>query len=209
MTALEPVRLADPAIQAIVHATAAWLFARAALHKWRDPDGFRRALAAYELVPIALESGLARAFAGLETALAVGLAWPLVGLAAGGSGPGPLGPWPAMAAALLLVVYTGATAIAWLAGRREIDCGCGPAGSERPIGPGLWLRNAALLGVLAVASRPEAVGSTLGALGWSQAVAAAVTACLLYAASEQALVNFQRARAGGTPPGAAPERRSA
>jgi hypothetical protein len=169
----------DPLVQGFLHASLAALFARSAWHKLRDLHAFRRALAGYGLLPVGLEAAAARSLAIVESGVALALLAPGMGGA------------PAWCGAALLGLYTGAMAMAWHAGRRDVDCGCGAPGAGQPIGPGLWLRNALLMAALCAAA-PGALPRPSGALDVAQVGLAAIAAALFYAAVEQARSNAHR-----------------
>lgn len=178
--------LRDPAIQLLLHGFFAALFARSALHKWRDPAGFQTALGAYEMLPSTATRPAALVFAVLESGVALGLLVP------------GLGPGPALLGAGLLVVYAGAMAMAWMRGLREIDCGCGSAGTSRPIGPDLMLRN----GLLACALVATAAPAATRALGWidlASVSTAGVALWLLQEALDQGLGQLRSMHAWRTP----------
>lgn len=175
----------DPAVQAVLRAACALLFATAALDKLRDPRGFREALGGYRLLPSTwlAPTAIGLPFAELATALA--LATP--GLAGAGAAAG----------AGLLVLYAAAIGVNLLRGRRTIDCGCGGPGGRKPIGSALVWRNAGLVAALLLAARPSSPrvwtwldGVTL--------VAGVTTLALLYAALDVLLAN--RGRLDAAPP---------
>ena len=170
----------DPALRAALRCALALLWLAAARHKLRDPARFREALAGYRLIPAPLVRAFAAGVAALE--LALGLA-----LLAPGTGPAP-----AFATAALLALYALAIAANLVRGRRAIDCGCGAR--PQPLGEGLVVRNAALVGIALAAALP----ATGRALGWIDAPtigggAAALAA--LYAAADAALANGVRSHA--------------
>jgi hypothetical protein len=170
----------DPAVRLALRASLAVLLLSAAAHKLRDAAGFRAALAGYRLLPAPWVAGAAVLFVGLELAVAASLV-----LANGARGP-------ALAAAVLLGVYTAAIAANLLRGRRGIDCGCaGPAGRV-PLGGGLVGRNAVLIGAALAAAVPAAPRAVV----WLDAVtiaAASAALLLLYTAADTALANGARA----------------
>lgn len=181
--------LLDPAVQAFLQASLAALFARAAWHKARHRRAFEAALQGQGLLP-------ARALAPVAGLLAVaeaGVAAMLLAPAVGGSAAAALGVAGAVCGAALLALYTGAMAAVWAAGRRDVDCGCGAPGAHQPIGPGLWLRNAAVIAALG-AALPRALPLPLSWLDIAQLGLAVPVAALLYAAAEQARANAHRAR---------------
>jgi uncharacterized membrane protein YphA (DoxX/SURF4 family) len=171
----------DPAARAVLRLALAWLFARAAAHKLRDPRGFRAALADYRLLPEALLAPAAAAVAGAELALAVLLLAP---------GAGPL---PALAAAALLVLYTAAIAVNLARGRRHIACGCAGPAAEAPLHEALLARNAGLVG-LALAAALPAAPRPLEALDAASVAGGAAALALLLAAAEVAIANAARQR---------------
>jgi hypothetical protein len=166
----------DPVVPLVLRGALALLFGAAALHKLRDPAGFRDAFAAYRLVPGPLVVPFARALPLAEACVASALLVP------GGARAGGLG------GALLLVLYAGAIAVNLGRGRRDLDCGClGPA-SRRPIGGALLVRN----GVLAAASLACVLPSSARPLVWLDAVTvvlAVAAAAVLYVALERLLAS--------------------
>lgn len=129
------------------HAIAAALGALLLLSGWfklRDLESFRDALSNYELLPggllapVSLTLALAECAAGL---LLLPTATRTIGAA--------------LAGALWLVV-TAAVVLALARGRGGIDCGCGGAQQDVPIGAGLVVRNLVLLALTAVAAAPMA-----------------------------------------------------
>ncbi len=181
-TAVSPLAwLVDPAVQGGLHGFGALVLGAAALHKLREPAAFRTALAGYDLLPAAWAPTAARLLAWGEAALAVALLLP---------GTGPL---PALAAAGLLALYSAAVTWNLARGRAQIDCGCGGAGGERPLGADLVLRNAALAGALLAAALPAAPRTAV----WLDVVTALGVAfglALAHAAFDVALANAARLR---------------
>lgn len=148
----------------------------AASHKLRVPQQFARQLEAYELLPQALVVPVARALPIVEGAIALAFLVPFLRHFAG------------IAAAALLLLYAVAISLNLWRGRRDIDCGCGGPGLERPLEASLVVRNAVLVAmavVTAVAFEPLAVG----AAGILLVVAFTLCGLLLYAASEGLLVS--------------------
>ena len=101
------------------------IFWLAALHKWRDGDGFREALADYPLIPSSLIGLLVPSLIVLEIGLAIGLLVPVVTAMVG------------LIAALVLGVYTLVLAAGLVQGDRMQDCGCGGLVGRQP--PGGWM----------------------------------------------------------------------
>jgi len=170
----------DPALRAALRCALALLWLAAARHKLRDPARFRDALAGYRLIPAPLVRASAAGVAALE--LALGLA-----LLAPGTGPAP-----ALAAAALLALYALAIAANLARGRRAIDCGCGAR--PQPLGEGLVMRNAVLVGIALAAALP----ATGRALSWIDAptiAGGAAALAALYAAADAALANGLRSHA--------------
>jgi uncharacterized membrane protein YphA (DoxX/SURF4 family) len=162
----------DPVPASVLALALAALWAASGVHKLRDPQGFARALAAYELVPQRGVDIVARALPLIEITVAMGLLLPVSRQAA------------ALVSALLLGLYTLAIAINLRRGRRALDCGCLGFGRRSTISMTLLWRNAALvLASLAAGLLPR----TVRALDWIDlfTVAFAVAAAaLLYAAAE-------------------------
>jgi uncharacterized membrane protein YphA (DoxX/SURF4 family) len=166
--------LLDPVLLLLLRASLAVLFVSAAVHKFRDRQAFRTSLAAYQLVPRPTVPALSVLIASSEATIAVAL------LAAGSS------PWPAFAAAGLLLVYTGAIAINLIRGRSGIDCGCAGPARRQSIGAGLVGRNLALLGA-AVASALPATPRAFVWVDFFTLVSGLAASCLLYTAIEALL----------------------
>lgn len=148
----------------------------AASHKLRVPRQFTRQLEAYELLPQKLTAPVARVLPVVEGVIAVALLVPVLRQIA------------AMAAAALLLLYALAIGINLWRGKRDIDCGCGGPGLERPLDASLIVRNAVLIGmavVTACAFEPVAVGT----IGLLLVVAFTLCGLLLYTATEGLLVS--------------------
>jgi len=131
----------DPAIGVLLIACLALLFASAALHKLRDLRRFTEVLAAYRVLPVGAER-LAPLVPVLELAAALGLLAP------------PLRTPATLVAAALLLAYAAAIAVNLTRGRRDLDCGCGVAGTSQPIAPWMVLRNLTLALLLAATLIP-------------------------------------------------------
>jgi uncharacterized membrane protein YphA (DoxX/SURF4 family) len=170
----------DPALQTALRCAFALLWLVSAAHKLRDPARFRAALAGYQLIPPPAVRGFAAGIAGLELALGLGLLVP------------GIGPAPALATAALLALYALAIAANLVRGRRAIDCGCGAR--PQPLGEGLVLRNATLVGIALAAALP-ATGRTLGWIDAATILGGAAALAALYAAADAALANGARSRA--------------
>jgi uncharacterized membrane protein YphA (DoxX/SURF4 family) len=170
----------DPALQVALRCALALLWLVSAGHKLRSPARFRAALAGYRLIPAPAVRVFAAGVTALE--LALGLA-----LLAPGTGPAP-----ALATAALLGFYALAIAANLVRGRRAIDCGCGAR--PQPLGEGLVVRNAVLIGIALAAALP-ATGRALGWIDATTIVGGAAALAALYAAADAALANGVRSRA--------------
>ncbi len=176
----------DPAVQGALHASAALLFGAAALHKLRDPAGFRASLAGYRLLPARAVPTVAAGLVLSELALAAGCLAPATAPAA------------CLAGAVLVVAYACAVGVNLARGRRAIDCGCGGPGGRRPLSAGLVVRNVVLAALLVLAALPAGARS----LVWLDALSVAGLAALLalvYASADVALANAARLRDAGGP----------
>jgi hypothetical protein len=99
---------------------------------------------------------------------------------------------PALVAAALLAIYTGALVISLLRGMENLDCGCGGE-SAQAINWALVLRNGFLLVLALVAMLPTAQrGVTL--LELATVVPACLAVILVYCSVELAIANEQRQR---------------
>lgn len=139
-----------------VQTLAALMFLVAALVKLRDREHFTGIVANFRLLPAFLSAPVALILPWLELALA--LLMPT----------GVAGPAPALAAALMLVLFAAALAVNIRRGRRFIDCGCGDRADGTPLGWDRVLRNLGLVALLlAVALLPAPpVGAAALLLGW-------------------------------------------
>jgi len=172
----------DPVLAHALAAALAVVLLLGAWAKWRDLDGFRHSVAAYQLLPAALlpAFGLLLPLWELGCGLAVLLA-PSAAL----TGP---------ATAVLLLTVTGAIGVNLLRGHRDIGCGCSGLTSQATEPRLSWplvVRNALLLLAMAGATgatrdRPlfwidnlSVAGTTLALLG-------------LYAAAHQLLTHHPR-----------------
>ena len=159
----------DPALHGVLRASLALLFLFAAAHKLRAPREFAAVVADYRLLPAGDPLSFGIALAVTELALALALCVPALSRAA------------ALAAALLLALYAGAIAINLARGRDEMDCGCGVG--ARPLGAGLLVRNALLVGAALAAALPVSARA-LGATDALTIAAGTATAALAFAAAE-------------------------
>jgi hypothetical protein len=132
----------DPVASHAIAAALGVLLLLAGWTKLRDLATFREALANYELLPPSLLSPFALALAAAECAAGL-LLLPTATRSAGA----------ALAVALWLVV-TSAVVLALARGRGGIDCGCGGAQQDVPIGAGLVVRNLVLMALAALAAAP-------------------------------------------------------
>ena len=166
--------LLDPALGIALRLGLALVFARAALHKLRDPQGFALSFAGYRLLPETWVGPFARGVPLVECGVALAL---LLGSRIG-----------VPAALALLGAYTLAIGLNLARGRRDIDCGCaGPAGGQ-PLSGALVLRNLGLILLALLSGLP----AELRALLWIDGVTIAGLGCgvaLLHAATDVALAN--------------------
>ncbi len=132
----------DPVASHAIAAALGVLLLLAGWSKLRDIGGFRDVLANYELLPKPLLAPVALTLALAECA--AGLLLLPTATRAGGA---------ALAAALWLVV-TAAVVLALARGRGGIDCGCGGAQQDVPLGAGLVVRNLVLLALTVLAAAP-------------------------------------------------------
>ena len=173
----------DPAVNALVIACAALLFAAAAIHKFRDLRRFAEIFTAYGLLPLAVSAPLAPVVPVLETLVAVGLLLDTSRAAAAGAG------------IVLLLAYAAAIAFNLMRGRRDLACGCGGPDDRRPIAGWMIWRNiliAGLLGSIMLPAAARALDPTdLVTIGGGTAACALVYLCL-----DRLLSNSGRTRFG-------------
>jgi hypothetical protein len=171
----------DPTLGWALVLALAGMWTLACAHKLRDPGGFEAALAGYRLLPASGLRGVAWTLIAAEAGVAFALLLPASRGAA------------AWAGAALLALYSGAIAINLARGRRDFDCGCAARGAARPVGEGLLVRNAVLIGLSLAAALPPAPRS----LAWLDGLTiglGAGTLLLLHAGVEVALANAPRLR---------------
>jgi len=169
----------DPVVACTLRLALSALFAAAAVHKTRDPAGFRATLRDYRLLPGA---ALAAAGAGLtlaEAGLAVALLVPA------------LAPTAALLGAVLLALYGAAIAVNLARGRRHVACGCLGPSADEPLHAGMLARNAVLV-LAALAAAAPAGPRPLGAADLFTVAAAATTLALLYLAADGLLASARR-----------------
>lgn len=143
---------ADPVIHLLLRLALATLFAAAAAHKLRDLGAFAATLRNYRLLPGAAAPVLAPLFAAVEIVLALAL---LAGFG-----------WAPLAAAALLLLYSGAIAVNLGRGRRDVDCGCLGPRRRQPLSEWLLARNALLVAAALCLRVPERARP----LHWADAV---------------------------------------
>ena len=134
----------DPVASHAVAAALGVLLLLSGGAKLRDIESFRDALANYELLAPRFVAPAASALALAECAAGVLLL------------PAATRQQGAALAAVLWLVVTAAVVLALARGRGGIDCGCGGAQQEVPLGAGLVGRNLVLLALTAVAAAPIA-----------------------------------------------------
>lgn len=139
--------LTDPVITRSLGATVSIVLLVGAWHKLKDPVVFAGAVENYRLLPESLVPVVARLLPALELTAGGLLLFPET-LALGG-----------LLALLLLFVVSAAVGINLLRGHTRIDCGCGGL-SGQPLSWGLVVRNAALMGMTALAMQ-EGIGRPL------------------------------------------------
>lgn len=162
----------DPAIADLVAVALSLLFAKAAVDKFMDLARFRQLLEAYDLLPAKLAEYGAVVVPAIESALAVGL---LLGCFGVGSRP-----LAGLLAACVLGAYGVAIALNLLRGRKDLDCGCAPAGERRPIAAWMPARNAVL--ALSALTLTLPIGTRdLGFADMPLLLGGVITCALLYA----------------------------
>ena len=169
----------DPALRAVLRGALALLWLAAASHKLRDPERFRDAITGYQLVPAQAVRAASALVVALELALGLALLLP-------GSGAAP-----ALATGALLAFYAVAIAVNLMRGRRAIDCGCGAR--PQPLGEGLVVRNAGLVGVALLAALPGN-GRSLVWLDGATIAGGAAALAALYAAVDASIGSRVRAQ---------------
>ena len=168
--------LLDPVLRQALGAAAALVLLVGAVHKFRAWDAFRAAVAAYRLLPETLVTPAALALPALEL------------IAGGALLAGPLRSAGSLLALVLLATITAAVAINLVRGRADIDCGCGGAEGRQRLSWGLVVRNAALMGAVAIGVQ-EGSPRTLGLLDHTTIVFASLALYALYACVSQLLAN--------------------
>lgn len=158
--------LADPVASHAVAAALGVLLLLAAWAKLREIESFRDVLANYELLAPWLLAPVAWVLALAECAAGVLLL------------PTATRPIGAVLAGVLWLVVTAAVVLALSRGRGGIDCGCGGAQQDVPLGTGLVVRNLVLLALTAVAAAPIAAREVV----WLDFVAVGATVLFILGA---------------------------
>lgn len=164
----------DPVLQTAIFLALALLFSFSAVHKLLNITEFRRALTAYELLPIWSLRWSSIVIPFVEGALSACLFfWQTEAL---------------VVAACILILYAWIMAIALLEGKRSIDCGCNFGGTEQPISMLLILRNliVAVISGLAILPQSERILGLydLGCIGFIL-----LSAAIFWAAANQLIGN--------------------
>lgn len=166
----------DPAVAKVIAVALALLFAKAAFDKFADLPRFRGILDAYELLPSALVSFATPVVPIIETLTAAML---LVGCLNEAARPGA-----GLVAAGLLGAYAVAIGINILRGRETLDCGCAPAGEQRPIGAWMAARSG-VLALLALVSTLPGSPRELGLVDAPLLVGGIIACVALYSTLDQ------------------------
>jgi hypothetical protein len=158
---MEALWALDPVLGHTAAASVGAVLILAAFAKLRDIPLFRAAMDNYRLLPDSL-LGAAAWFIPLLELLAGGLLLPASTRSLG-----------AVLALVALAIVSGAVAIQLTRSGERIDCGCGSESNHAPISYGLLVRNALLMGLVALAALPvsdrptvwlDALAATLGTL---------------------------------------------
>lgn len=132
----------DPALGSLLVLCIALLLAAAAIHKLRNPAAFAEVFAAYDLIPAAVARPLAWLIPAIELCVALALLWL------------PLRRMAIFAGMALFTAYGFGLGLNLARGRRDLDCGCAPAGNRRRIAAWMVWRNAVLVLALGIAALP-------------------------------------------------------
>jgi hypothetical protein len=170
---------ADPALQVALRLSLAAMFTAAALHKLQAPATFAATLRNYRILPDATTTAAAAALIGAELATATVL------LAVPASSGG------AVAALVLMALYSSAIALALGRGLRDIDCGCLGPGHRQPLSEWLLARNAAVAAGAALLLTP-AGARALGWLDGFSAIAFTAALTLVWSAGNRLLQTAPR-----------------
>jgi uncharacterized membrane protein len=164
----------DPAIGSLLILNLAALFGFAAFHKMKAPREFEEAFRAYRIVPGRAAHAISRVLGWLELATGLGLLIPFSRVLA------------CLTAALILLTYACAIGINLVRGRRDLDCGCGPARDRRPIASWMLGRNGAIAAAALLATLPWSA-RTMGAVDLFTVLAGTAAFALLYASLDALL----------------------
>jgi len=169
----------DPLIQLCATGLIAIVFARAIFEKTSEWPVYLGIVRDYRLTPARLVPAVAVVLLTLEIATIVCLLWP------------PAHGYGAALACCLITLYALAMSAALVAGRTQIDCGCGGDGQQ--VSWALVGRNLVLIAVAALLLAPTAPRA-FGALDYFAAACAIVVGWLALAASEKAVDNAAAVR---------------
>jgi uncharacterized membrane protein YphA (DoxX/SURF4 family) len=156
----------DPVVSLVACASLALVFAASAAGKFRTWRDFPGVVQNYRLLPEVAVRPVAYALPVAEAAVALGIV------------AGPTRPLAAIAAAVLLVVFSVAVVVNLARGRRHIDCGCFRFAMRQPLSWWLVGRNGLLI-AMAVVAAPRTTATR--ALTWLDGLTVASAAASLFA----------------------------
>ncbi len=155
-----------------------WLFAMAAIHKFRAPEDYLPPLRAYfSVFPVGQWAVLLVAV--MEASLALMLLLPQTRL------------YGLLGSAIVLSVYAGFMAVQIFNGHRDLRCGCARAASRVVVSPALVLRNLVCAGFAILALAPGAIVQA-GFAGLGLSLSVLIFMVAVYLCSEQLIANAQQ-----------------
>lgn len=175
----------DPVLIWIAALAAGLIFAASALMKFRNLETFEGAVINYRMLPAFLARPFAYVVPIAELSGAAAIVLPVTRV---------MGSIMLMC---LIFAFTAAIVINLMRGRYDVDCGCfGPA-LRQTLSWWLVIRNAMLLGMVAIAFC-RANGRALSLFDWFTVTAGVVTLLVLYAGANYAFANLPKLRELGT-----------
>ncbi len=172
----------DPALSLGLRGAVVLILMAAASHKLHNWQGFKAAVAGYEILPSALIPSAAIFMVVSEIVIAGGLIL------------FPLTIVPALLAAGIFVLYGAAMALALVRGKQSFDCGCGGLSKSQDVSWSLVTRNGVIAAVVLFLATPMAFSHFVW-VDWGTALFVAAFGALLFAAADTLLDNRMQIKA--------------
>ncbi len=167
----------DPVVLITLSLMLSYVVVDAGLHKLRNPLHYAAVIDDYRVLAQGSGSYVVWVAGAVEIGAGIAILLP------------PLNRAGLAVAGLLLLAYFAVIALNLLRGRRAIDCGCGAPGRAQGLSAGLLVRNAVLALAALVSSAAEPLARGIAWFDWLVAIAAALSAILVYLSASLLLAN--------------------